>query len=64
MTPTDRKRIWRHNSFLGYAVRMRKTAQEIIDSDSASPQAKQLAHHIRANAEDLQRALKERIDPK
>ena len=58
------KRIWRHNSFFGHARMMISQCEGIIHSDSATPEAKSLARAIQANARELTRALKERLDHK
>lgn len=59
----DKKYVWRHNSFIGYARRMELAAAEIHRSKSANAKAKLLAEKIANLARELQAELrKERID--
>lgn len=55
--------VWKHNSFIGQAVRMRRSADAISGSSTASPRAKHLASQIHKLALELEADLrKERID--
>jgi hypothetical protein len=58
----QRRRVWQHNSFLGYCKLAKKNLQTIISSTSVSPQAKQEAESILCALARLHEALKERID--
>lgn len=63
-TSPAQKRAWKHNSFFGHARMMISQCEGIIHSDSATPDAKDIARHIQAMARELTKALKERLDPK
>jgi hypothetical protein len=57
-----RKEIWQHNSFFGSAVMTEKNMSRIIRSDTATPEAKQIATLIWYEAQKLYDALKKRVD--
>lgn len=55
-----RQLIWRHNSFLGHAAMIQKTSETILQSLTATDEAKALADQINALSYKLSRALKTR----
>lgn len=57
-----RKRIWQHNSFMGFTKMMQGQCLIIIKSSTATAQAKRLATEIHSTARLLSLSLKERID--
>ncbi len=59
-----RQRRHRHNSFRGHTTMCQQNMWAIITSDSATEEAKKLAQRIHMLAEELEEALKTRIDPK
>lgn len=61
-TVEARKRVWRHNSFLGFCALARTNMQTIADSDTATPLAIAKAYAIQEELAILQQLLKERID--
>lgn len=61
-TVQRRKRIWRHNGFLGTTAMAQKGMIVIIESTSATPKTKQLASEIWSQLSLLYKLLKERVD--
>jgi hypothetical protein len=59
----QKQRIWRHNSFRGHCAMGRQQMNGIINSDSATDRAKQLASDIQYQMGLLADALKTRVDP-
>lgn len=57
-----RKRVWRHNSFIGHATMMQRQAQNMLEADSTSYLAKSIARRISELSADLAKELKTRID--
>lgn len=58
-----RQRIHRHNSFTGHVKMMQVQLRSIIDADSTSDRAKQVAERMWLLSRALGDAIKERIDP-
>lgn len=58
-----RQRVWRHNSFKGFAAMTSQNMQAIIDSDTTYAEAKALARQIQSLAGQLYVALSVRKDP-
>lgn len=59
----DKKTVWKHNSYIGYAVLARRNALEIQNSPTVSPIGKALADQIEELALKLEKNLRaERID--
>ncbi len=56
-------RAFRHNSYLGYASMMYKNALIIINSDTATDEARDTAASIMALSSELYKQLKTRVDP-
>ena len=54
--------IWKHNSFQGYAAMMMKQCDAIIQSKTATYEAKKIAAEIRDKAINLRLELRQRID--
>ena len=63
MDSPARRRIWRHNSFLGHAKMMEANLRNIAEADSTSSEAKRIARLMLLQVALLAPALKERIDP-
>lgn len=61
-TVAKRKRVWRHNGFLGTVSMAQKGMWNIMTSDTATPQAKELANELRNDLLALYELLKERVD--
>lgn len=59
----QRQRVWRHNSFLGTAAMAYKGIGNMIDADSLTPEARELAIRIAQDCYALQQLLKVRVDP-
>ncbi len=57
-----KRRIWQHNSFLGHAKMMQHQCTSIIQSVTATPEAKSIASDIYVRAQALTGALAKRID--
>jgi hypothetical protein len=57
-----RKEIWTHNSFLGTVAFSQKGLQRIINSKTATKQAKHTARKCLVELELLYKLLKERAD--
>ena len=57
-----RLRAFRHNGYLGYTSMTRRQMLTIIDSDSVTDEAAELAKKIALLATDLAEALKTRVD--
>lgn len=57
-----RQEIWKHNSFMGYAAMMKSQCRSILNSSTATDDAKQIAVRIEQDAEMLGAALKKRKD--
>ena len=55
-----RRLIWQHNSFLGHCVMAQQNMQAIIDSRTATDEAKERATLIKAYLGQLAASLKER----
>lgn len=58
----DRQRRHRHNGFLGHTTMAQKNMDSIIDSPTATDEAKEIASQIRHDLYRLRMALKVRID--
>lgn len=58
-----KQRVWRHNSYMGHATMMLAHTHSIIESDTATADAKNIALQIRALAYQLREALRTRKDP-
>lgn len=56
----QRRAIWRHNSFFGFAAMMRSQCQSIIDAPTTTYEAKKAAQRIFNLSLDLTEALKTR----
>lgn len=64
LKPLDaRKRIWRHNSFLGHTAMTRRQMSNMLNADSVSDEAKETAERILNLSLKLSEQLKTRIDP-
>jgi hypothetical protein len=57
-----KRRIWRHNSFLGHAVMMRQQLNAILAADSTTPETKQIARSMLGLVSKLQNSLATRKD--
>lgn len=57
-----RNRAWTHNSYLGHAMMMRRQSAAIMNSDTATPEAKSTARDINLAAQRLAVYLKTRVD--
>jgi hypothetical protein len=53
-----RQECWKHNSFLGHARMMQMNCQAILNSKTATEEAKAIAVRIENDAEMLETALK------
>lgn len=62
MTKFTKKEIWLHNSFLGRAAMAQQGMLGIINSKTATVEAKELACDVMAAADKLSKALKKRVD--
>lgn len=51
---------WKHNSFMGSAMMMKRNCQSILTSDTATDEAKAIAVRIEQDAELLGEALRTR----
>lgn len=58
-----RLHVWKHNSFFGLVRMMQSNLESIIDSRSASEDAKQIAAEMLNTTQLLISALHYRIDP-
>lgn len=52
------RRVWQHNSHIGYAVMIQKQANAIADSPTSTEAAKSLARGIYSGATALEAALR------
>lgn len=59
----QRQRVWRHNSFLGTAAMAYRGIGAMINADSLTPEARELAIRISQDCYALQHLLKTRVDP-
>ena len=57
-----RRKVWRHNAMFGWARMIRRQAEMIIHSPTASQRAKESAEVIRLETISLFHHLKDRID--
>lgn len=57
-------RNWRHTSYIGQACLAEKTMNAIIDADSVTPEAREIARRIRDDARKLSKELRAyRVEP-
>lgn len=61
-TVAKRKRIWRHNGFLGTVVMAQKGMLAIMEADSTTDNAKGSAARVYNQLTTLAKDLKERVD--
>jgi len=54
---------WRHNSYLGWAAMMKIQASGIASAPTTTGVTKRIASEIAKLADELSRALKERVGP-
>jgi hypothetical protein len=62
MTPEARKAVWRHNSFFGHCRMAESNMRAMLQSDTTTPEAKEIANRICCDLTLLRAALKTRID--
>ena len=58
-----RKRIWRHNSFIGHTCMMRANLNSILASDTTTAETKHIASSMLGLVTKLQNSLATRVDP-
>jgi len=57
-----RRLIFKHNSFFGHAMMAAKAMNVILDSETATPEAKAEAYNLQQSARRLYELLKTRVD--
>lgn len=57
-----RRKVWKHNSFFGHCRMMISQCEGIVHSPTTTQEAKAVALRIEAEARELTRLLKVRID--